>query len=97
MSSVEWARNALKVFDEVVAGSGLRARAGQRLMAEQVACSFSEAELGKPPEDEEGRPIETVWDVVTGATAYAKSIPWTAERVEFETTAGDLLDLVEVI
>lgn len=46
---------------------------------------------------EEGRPIETIWDVVTGATAYAKSIPWTAERVEFETTAGDLLDLVDVI
>jgi len=43
---------------------------------------------------EEGRPIESVWDVVTGATAYAKSIPWTAERVEFETTAGDLLELV---
>ena len=46
---------------------------------------------------EEGRPIETVWDVVTGATAYAKSIPWTADRVEFETTAGDLLDLVDVM
>lgn len=45
---------------------------------------------------DEGRPIETIWDVVTGATAYARSIPWTAERVEFETTAGDLLDLVEV-
>ena len=45
---------------------------------------------------DEGRPIETLWDVVTGATAYARSIPWTAERVEFETTAGDLLDLVEV-
>lgn len=45
---------------------------------------------------DEGRPIETIWDVVTGATAYARSIPWTAERVEFETTAGDLLDLVDV-
>lgn len=45
---------------------------------------------------DEGRPIETVWDAVTGATAYARSIPWTAERVEFETTAGDLLDMVEV-
>jgi hypothetical protein len=43
---------------------------------------------------EEGRPIETVWDAVTGATAYARSIPWTAERVEFETLAGDLLDEV---
>ena len=46
---------------------------------------------------EEGRPIETVWDVITGATAYAKSIPWTADRVEFETLAGDLLDEVETV
>lgn len=46
---------------------------------------------------EEGRPIETLWDVVTGATAYAKSIPWTAERVEFETGAGELLDMVELV
>lgn len=43
---------------------------------------------------DEGRPIETIWDAVTGATAYARSIPWTAERVEFETKAGDLLELV---
>ena len=57
-------------------------KVGQRVQAAHVA--------------EEGRPIETVWDVVTGATAYAKSIPWTAERVEFETMAGDLLDAVEV-
>ena len=58
-------------------------KVGQRVAAAHVA--------------EEGRPIETVWDVVTGATAYAKSIPWTAERVEFETVAGDLLDAVEVL
>jgi hypothetical protein len=44
---------------------------------------------------DEGRPIETLWDAVTGATAYARSIPWTAERVELETTAGDILELVE--
>lgn len=43
---------------------------------------------------DEGRPIETVWDAVTGATAYARSIPWQADRVEFETQAGALLDLV---
>lgn len=45
---------------------------------------------------DEGRPIETVWDAVTGATAYARTIPWQADRVEFETQAGALLDLVEV-
>ena len=43
---------------------------------------------------DEGRPIETLWDAVTGATAYARSIPWTADRVEFETQAGELLELV---
>lgn len=41
---------------------------------------------------DEGRPIETVWDAVTGATAYARSIPWQADRVAFEEKAGDLLN-----
>ena len=41
---------------------------------------------------EEGRPIETVWDAVVGATAYARSIPFTDTRVEFEELAGDMLD-----
>ena len=45
---------------------------------------------------DEGRPIETLWDVVTGATAYARSIPYTADRVEFESKAGEILDLVAV-
>jgi hypothetical protein len=40
---------------------------------------------------EEQRPIETVFDVVTAATAYAKSIPWIGERVELERQAGKLL------
>jgi hypothetical protein len=43
---------------------------------------------------EEGRPIETVFDAVTGATAYARSIMWTADRVEFEELAGDMLETV---
>jgi len=45
-------------------------------------------------QSEEGRPIETVFDAVTGATAYARSIPFQAERVAFEETAGALLDMV---
>lgn len=43
-------------------------------------------------EDDEGRPIETVWDAVTGATAYARSIPFQNERVEVERAAGKMLD-----
>ena len=43
-------------------------------------------------EEEEGRPIETMWDAVVGATAYAKQIQWQDERVKVETIAGSLLD-----
>jgi hypothetical protein len=42
---------------------------------------------------DEGRPIETIWDAVTGATAYARGIEYTAARVDFEAQAGDLLKL----
>lgn len=42
---------------------------------------------------EEGRPIETLWDAATAATAHARSITWQDNRVELERQAGDLLDL----
>ena len=42
---------------------------------------------------DEGRPISTIWDAVTGATAYARTIPYTAARVDFEAAAGDMLKL----
>ena len=45
-------------------------------------------------EREEGRPIETVWDAVTGVTAYAKTIPHQDARVIMERKGGKLLDLV---
>lgn len=45
-------------------------------------------------EDEEGRPIETLWDAVTGVTAAAKRITWQDDRVAMERAGGRLLDLV---
>lgn len=45
-------------------------------------------------DQDEHRPIETVWDAVTGATAYARSIRHQDARVDVERTAGKLLDLV---
>lgn len=42
---------------------------------------------------EEGRPVETRWDAVTAATAYAKTVTWQNERVAIERQAGELLDL----
>ena len=43
-------------------------------------------------EREEGRPIETVWDAVTGLTAHARSVEFQDDRVELERIAGRMLD-----
>jgi hypothetical protein len=40
---------------------------------------------------EEGRPIETLWDVVTAATAHARSLPHTDDRLVIEREAGKIL------
>jgi hypothetical protein len=40
---------------------------------------------------EEGRPIETLWDVTTAATAYARTIEWQDARVDMERQAGEVL------
>lgn len=42
---------------------------------------------------EEGRPIETLWDVSTALTAKARSIPYQDARVAMERQAGEVLDL----
>ena len=44
-------------------------------------------------ETEEGRPIETLWDVTTAATAHARSLKNNDKRIEIERAAGDLLKL----
>lgn len=44
-------------------------------------------------EDEEGRPIETLWDATTAVTAYAKSIRNQDDRVAMERKGGAILDL----
>ncbi|MEN9385240.1 MAG: ATP-dependent helicase DinG [Pseudomonadota bacterium] len=86
MSKTTWAREAVAIFDAVVqGGTGLRPRAGQRLMAEQVAATFSEADLGKPPEDEDG-PVEALEPersiaVIQAGTGVGKSLAYGAPAV----------------
>lgn len=43
---------------------------------------------------EEGRPVETIFDVVTAMTAYARGVEYQDERVALERDAGRILDLV---
>jgi len=79
------ARAALQVFDQVVAASGLRTREGQRLMAEQVARTFADADLGKTPEDEDG-PIEALEPqrsiaVIQAGTGVGKSLAYSVPAV----------------
>jgi hypothetical protein len=59
----------------------LATRFGNRLVARIKAAH----------EADEGRPIETAWDAVVGATAYARSLPNQDARVQIETEAGKLL------
>lgn len=40
---------------------------------------------------DEGRPIESRWDIVTAVTAYARDIEFQSERVQLETEAGKIL------
>ena len=42
---------------------------------------------------EEQRPIETLWDVATAATAYARGIGYQDARVDIERKAGKVLEL----
>src|SRR6201981_1334529 len=44
-------------------------------------------------ETEEGRPIETLWDVTVAATAHTRSVKNTDKRLEIERAAGELLKL----
>ena len=54
------------------------------------------AKLTAAHEAEEGRPIETLWDVSVAMTAHAKTISYQDERVALEREAGKVLDLVAV-
>lgn len=92
---------ALQAYANASAGKTLRViEDARKQRVEQDLDTFLASRFGARIGDrikavhlaEEGRPIETVWDVVAGATAYARSIPWTADRVAMETTAGGLLD-----
>lgn len=42
---------------------------------------------------DENRPMETIWDVTTGVTAYARGIPNTDTRLELEREAGAIMKL----
>ncbi len=63
-------------------------------VAEFLASRFTKSQaraISLAHEAEEQRPIETLWDVTVGATAYARSIEYQDERVAIERTAGKIM------
>ena len=87
MSSTEWAQAALQAFDQVVQStSGFRGRPGQRSMAEQVAQTFSRAELGKP-DDEGSVPVRAI-AVIQAGTGVGKSLAYCAPAIALALARG---------
>ena len=89
MSSTESAQAALQSFDAVVqATEGFRSRAGQRLMAEQVARTFSTATLGKVDEEGgEAAPTRAI-AVIQAGTGVGKSLAYCAPAIALALARG---------
>ena len=89
MSSPDWAAQALQSFDAVVqATEGFRSRAGQRLMAEQVARTFSTATLGKVDEEGgEAAPTRAI-AVIQAGTGVGKSLAYCAPAIALALARG---------
>jgi ATP-dependent DNA helicase DinG len=80
MSLSPLAQSALQAFDTVVqAGGDFRDRPGQRLMAEQVARTFSEATLGKV-EAGDAEPVRSI-AVIQAGTGVGKSLAYCAPAI----------------
>lgn len=63
-----------------------------RFLAQRFSRSQSTAIMAAHMNDE-GRPIETLWDAATGITGYARGVAYQDQRVDLEREAGKVLDL----
>lgn len=54
----------------------------------KLASEFQAAHMA-----DEQRPIESLWDVATGITAYARSVGYQDERIKLERDAGAIIDM----
>lgn len=85
------------IVDAVKAAKAKRAGSNSDEVAEFLAKRFGKRAvqpLQAVHELEEGRPIESMWDVINAATARARSIGWQDERVAMERQAGELMAMV---
>lgn len=78
---IEAIEHARQVKIEADEDDFIASRFGKRMVEPLRAISMSE----------EGHPIENAWDLAVAATAHARSIPNTNDRLEVERAAGLLL------
>lgn len=81
INAIEAARN--KKVDEEQTNSILK-----KLFGAKSVDGFNKIHL-----EEEGRPIETLWDISTAITAKARSVKFSDQRVKMERAAGQILDM----
>lgn len=87
MSAQEWVALALQSFEAAVQSTaGFRPREGQRRMAEQVAQTFAQAQLGKP-DDEDAEPRRAI-AVVQAGTGVGKSLAYCAPAIAIALARG---------
>ncbi|RKJ95666.1 ATP-dependent DNA helicase DinG [Alicycliphilus denitrificans] len=87
MSTQPWADQALQSFEAVVQSTaGFRVREGQRRMAEQVAQTFAQAQLGKL-EDEDAPPRRAI-AVVQAGTGVGKSLAYSVPAIAMALARG---------
>ena len=80
MSPEHLAQSALEAFDKVVSAAGdFRSRPGQRLMAQRVAQTFSEATLGKLENEDD--PVLRSIAVIQAGTGVGKSLAYCAPAI----------------
>ena len=94
MTPPQWAAEALQAFDAVVqATGGFRVREGQRRMAEAVAQTFSQAQLGKPDADAgdsapSADPPTRAIAVIQAGTGVGKSLAYAVPAIQVALARG---------
>lgn len=82
------------VLDTVKAAQKAKVDELDDFLAKRFSLSKNKvAAIKQVHEFEEGRPMETLWDVATGITAYAKGVQYQDERVALERLGGQALTL----
>lgn len=82
------------IVDTIQAAKAERVENLNKFLQKRNFAQAMTAKVNDAHKADEGRPVETVWDVVTGLTAYARQLTHQDERVSLEREAGKLLELV---